>query len=84
MARSVLCNFFMQHRASANGPQTSGPRSGKAYRGSRKRVRRLRLRGNWSVELWIFLAVMLFTLFVVVPWIVRHPPADQHQVQTGK
>jgi hypothetical protein len=54
------------------------------YRGSRKRLRRLRFSGNWSVELWIFLAVMLFTLFVVVPWIVRHPPIDQHHAQISK
>ena len=69
---------------SATRPHTSSPRSGKVYRGSRRRVRRLTFRGNWSLELWIVLAVMLFTLFVVVPWIVRHPPSDHHHVQTGK
>jgi hypothetical protein len=72
------------HRVSTTGPQTLRPRSAKVYRGSRKRLRRLRLSGNWSVELWIFLAVMLFTLFVVVPWIVRHPPSDQHHAETSK
>jgi len=74
----------MESRSSATGPQAPGPRPGKVYRGSRKRLRRIRLRDNWSVELWIFLAVMLFTLFVVVPWIVRHPPSDHHDVQTEK
>jgi hypothetical protein len=74
----------MQYRASTAGPQTSGPRAGKVYRGSRRRLRRLTFRGNWSVELWIFLAVMLFMLFVVVPWIVRHPPSDQHHAQISK
>jgi hypothetical protein len=26
--------------------------------------------------------VILFTLFVVVPWIVRHPPSDHGHVET--
>jgi hypothetical protein len=47
-------------------------------------VRRIRFRNNWAVELWILVAVILFTLFVVVPWLVRHPPSDQQHVETIK
>ena len=45
----------------------------KAYRGSRKRLRRIRARDNWSVELVIFIVFMLFVLIVLVPWIATHP-----------
>jgi hypothetical protein len=72
----------MRYRTSAGGPQTSGPRPGKVYRGSRKRVRRIRFRDNWPVELWILVAVILFMLFVVVPWLVQHPPPDHQHVET--
>ena len=42
--------------------------------GSRKRRPRITLRGNWSAEVWILVAIMLFMLFVAVPWLISHPP----------
>jgi hypothetical protein len=39
-------------------------------------MRRIRFRGNWAVELWILVAVLQLVLFVVVPWLVQHPPLD--------
>ena len=48
-------------------------RPARAYRGSRRRVRRIRFRGNWSLEIVLFVIWLLFALFVLVPWIVRHP-----------
>lgn len=72
----------MRYRASTSGPQAAGARPGRVYRGSRKRVRRIRFRDNWAVELWILVAVILFTLCVVVPWLVRHPPSDHQHVET--
>jgi hypothetical protein len=47
--------------------------AGRAYRGSRRRLRRIRLRGTWSLEIVLFVIWVLFALFVLVPWIVRHP-----------
>jgi hypothetical protein len=52
-------------------------RPGKVYRGSRRKVRRITLRGNWSIELLLFVAWLLFCLLVLVPWMVRHPPQDR-------
>jgi hypothetical protein len=49
-------------------------RPSKIYLGSKKRVQRITLRGNWSHELWIVIVVLLFTLLVVVPWMIRHAP----------
>jgi hypothetical protein len=48
-------------------------RPGKVFRGSRRRVRRIRARHNWSIELVIFIVWMVFVLTVVVPWIASHP-----------
>jgi hypothetical protein len=50
----------------------------RSQRGSRKRLRRIRLQGNWSVEFWLFVLVMLVALFVLVPWLIRHPPSHHH------
>jgi hypothetical protein len=47
-------------------------------------VRRIRFRDNWAVELWILVAVILFVLFVLVPWLVQHPPVDHQSVETIK
>jgi len=46
-------------------------RAVKAYRGSRRRVRQLRLRGNASAQLWLFVGWVAFLLLVVVPWMIR-------------
>jgi hypothetical protein len=43
------------------------------FRGSRRRIRRIRARRNWSIELAIFIVWMIFVLTVVVPWIASHP-----------
>jgi hypothetical protein len=43
----------------------------KTYRGSRRRFRQLRLRGNASAELWLFVGWVAFLLLIVVPWMIR-------------
>jgi hypothetical protein len=47
-------------------------RPAKVYRGSRRRVRAIKMRHNGSRELWLFVAWVAFVLFVVLPWMVRH------------
>jgi len=51
---------------------TSGGRPAKAYRGSRRRLRRIRLRDNGSWELWALAAWLTFLVLVFVPWMLRH------------
>jgi hypothetical protein len=63
----------MSVRATSSGHQSRN-RPPKIYRGSRKRLREIGLRGNWSVELWIFVAVIILGLLFLVPLLVRHPP----------
>lgn len=50
------------------------------YRGSRKRLRRIRMRGNSTPAVWGLLLVALLIVFVVIPWVVRHPPPHQDHV----
>jgi len=46
-------------------------RPGKWYRGSTQRLRRIRLRGNMSLEMWLLIVWVTFLLFVVVPWMIH-------------
>jgi hypothetical protein len=70
----------VRHHVSGEGPHAGRPGVGKVYRGSRKRVRRIKWWENTSVELWIFVVLMLFMLFVGIAWMIGHPPADHdHQ-----
>jgi hypothetical protein len=50
----------------------------RGYRGSRKRVHRIRMQDNWSVEFWLFVVFVLLALLVVVPWLIRNPPSHHH------
>jgi len=61
--------------------QAGGPPLG-ISRGSKRRFRKITMRGNWSPGLVILMIFMLFTLFVVLPWLIRHPP-PHHDHTTG-
>jgi hypothetical protein len=52
------------------------PHAAKVYRGSKRRVQRIRLRGNGSLALWVFVAIVLFSLFVMLPWLIEHARPD--------
>jgi hypothetical protein len=51
-------------------------RSRKWRTGSRRRLQRIRFRGNWSLDAILFFLSMLFFLAVVLPWLVQHAPDD--------
>ena len=53
--------------------RANGSRPAKAYRGSRRRVRRIKWRGNDSWELWVLILWVAFLLLVVVPWMMSQP-----------
>jgi hypothetical protein len=61
-----------------HGPHTYGPGSTRIYRGSRKRVQRLKWYKHSSIHFWLFVAFVLFLLFVGVPWMINHPEAGHH------
>jgi hypothetical protein len=51
---------------------------GKDYRGSRRRVRRIRVRGNWSLAMWAVVVWMLLFLGSL-PWLAsRLTHGKQH------
>ena len=41
-------------------------------RGSRRRLKRIKAKGNHSLELWILVAWVAFLLVIVLPWMLRH------------
>jgi hypothetical protein len=58
-----------------NGPHTTKPGADRVFRGSKKRLARIRIRDNMSLGMWCFVALMAMLLLVVVPWLVNHPGA---------
>jgi hypothetical protein len=44
-----------------------------AYRGSRRRVRQIRMRDNWTPGMWLVVGVVAVALFGLMPWLIRHP-----------
>jgi uncharacterized iron-regulated membrane protein len=61
-------------------PFGAGGRALPAYRGSRRRLRRITVRGNASVGVWALLVWLLLILFVAIPWAMRHPPEHHEHV----
>ena len=55
----------------------SRPHGAKMYRGSKKRVARIKWRGNSSPEFWAFLLLIVVLLTIVVPWMMKHSE-DSH------
>jgi hypothetical protein len=46
-------------------------RPAKVYRGSRQRLKRLRIRDHWSVTMWALVIWLGFLLLVAIPWMVH-------------
>jgi len=51
---------------------TRASRPPKTYRGSHKRVRRIKMRDSASWELWVLIGWLAFLVLVVLPWMIRH------------
>jgi hypothetical protein len=49
------------------------------YRGSRKRLKRIRILEDTSVDFWLLVILMLFMLLVVLPWLITHPLWDHDE-----
>ena len=61
-----------------HGPHLSRPGAGKIYRGSRRRLRRIKWRDHTPAEFWLFVVFMLLILIVLIPWLIKHPPPAHH------
>jgi hypothetical protein len=50
---------------------TSGSRPARTFRGSRRRMRRIKMRQSGTWEIWLLVVWIVFLLLVVIPWMVR-------------
>ena len=48
-------------------------RSMLTFRGSRRRLRRIRFRENWTRDMWLLLGFVVLAVLLLLPWLVRHP-----------
>lgn len=48
-------------------------RGSRVYRGSKRRVRAIRLKGNASVGMWLVLTVVVVALCGLMPWLMMRP-----------
>jgi hypothetical protein len=52
-------------------------------RGSRRRLRRIRMRDHWSIEMWILIVIVILEFVFVIPRVaeyherLHHPAATQ-------
>jgi hypothetical protein len=67
----------MPRQILGGGPHGGRSHGEKVYRGSRRRVRRIKW-SDTTPEFWIFVVLVIFLFFVIVPWMIRHPPDESH------
>jgi hypothetical protein len=65
-------------RVSVGNPQTAKTGATKVYRGSSKRVRRIKWRDNTPARVRIFVALLIVALAAMMSWLIRHPPHHLH------
>jgi hypothetical protein len=53
-------------------PNVDGKHPGLTFRGSRRRLRQIRFRGNWSREMSFLIIAIVLVLLFLVPWLIRH------------
>ena len=61
-----------------SGSQPTRPGAGKLYRGSRKRIRRLKWQEHTPVDLWTLAALTLVMSLVLISWLSTHAAGDHH------
>jgi hypothetical protein len=49
-----------------------GARPPKIYRGSKRRVKRIKLGRNTSAKLWLLAGWLALLVFGLIPWLIRH------------
>ncbi len=72
----------VQHRVSGGGSNLGRPRAGRIYRGSAKRIRRIKWRDYTPREFVVLMVVGIAVVLVLMSWLMTHPdtghrhPAD--------
>jgi hypothetical protein len=57
---------------STSGAAPGSRRPPLTFRGSRRRLKRIKIRGNSSLELWLLVGWVVFLVLIVLPWMLRH------------
>jgi heme/copper-type cytochrome/quinol oxidase subunit 2 len=65
--------------AAGDGRCASLARQPKVYRGSRKRIRRIRWRENTTFEFWVFVVAILLMLILGVLSLINHSNDRHHE-----
>lgn len=68
----------MSYHTSAGGPRAGTSGAPKMYRGSQKRVDRIKWRRHTPLGFWIFALVVALLLIAGAAWLMRHPPQRSH------
>ena len=61
-----------------HGPHLRRAGAGKIYRGSRRRLRRIKWHEHTPAEFWIFVVLVIVMLIVLIPWLTKHPPPESY------
>jgi hypothetical protein len=64
-----------------SGPHFSGSRCGRTYRGSLKRVRRIKWQEHTPPSFVAFAAAGIATIVLLISWLVTHPEAGHHHAE---
>jgi hypothetical protein len=65
-------------RAAASGPQSIRSGAQKVHRGSRTRIRRIRLRDHTPAGVLVLGIVLLVVVIAMIVWMVQHPEMHHH------
>jgi hypothetical protein len=65
-------------RRNQSGSVSAKSGSARVYRGSHKRLQRITLRGNWSVEVLVAALSILLTLLILIPTLIHRAADLQH------
>jgi hypothetical protein len=61
-----------------SGPHFSGTRAGRTYRGSSKRVRRIKWQDHTPPSFVVFMMARLAIVVLLISWLVMHLEAGNH------
>jgi hypothetical protein len=65
----------VSYQTSADGPRCGRSGGLKGYRGSQKRLDRIKWHQHTPLNFRIFVLVVVLTLIALATWLLRHPPS---------
>jgi len=85
MLRPMKCYVAAQSMRggyrSSSGPPSSGSRPGRTYRGSSKRVRRIKWQDHTPPSFVVFMAAGLVVMVLLISWLTTHADTEHHHAE---